>query len=546
MFRWIGVLGLTCFACGTSTAPPAAQSTAPSAKPAARTAPAAAFDLEEATLADLQARMAAGKETARSLVEKYTARIAQLDRQGAALRSVIELNPDAITIADELDAERKQKGARGPLHGVPILIKDNIATADRMMTTAGSLALEGARPPRDAFIVSQLRTAGAIILGKTNLSEWANFRSTHSTSGWSGRGGQTKNPYALDRNPCGSSSGSGAAVAANLAAAAIGTETDGSIVCPSHSNSLVGIKPTVGLVSRTGIVPISHSQDTAGPMARTVADAAALLGALDGVDPDDVTTADTTAHATRDYSTALDSNGLQGARIGIVRDKLFGYSPAADRLAEAAIAEMKKRGAIIVDPANIPTLGAFDAAELEVLLYEFKSNLNKYLSWLGPGSPVRTLTDIIAFNKTHQEQELKYFGQELLEMAEAKGPLTSEAYLKALATIRRQARELGIDGVMTKHQLDALVAPSFGLPWLTDLVGGDVLPGGAASPSTVAAVAGYPHITVPMGYVRGVPIGLSFFGRAWSEPTLIKIAYAYEQATKHRRPPTFAPTASLE
>jgi amidase len=490
--------------------------------------------------------MTAGRDTARSLVEKYTARIAQLDRQGPALRSVIELNPDAITIADELDAERKQKGARGPLHGIPILIKDNIATADRMMTTAGSLALEGARPPRDAFIVSQLRAAGAVILGKTNLSEWANFRSTHSTSGWSARGGQTKNPYALDRNPCGSSSGSGAAVAANLAAAAIGTETDGSIVCPSHSNSLVGIKPTVGLVSRTGIVPISHSQDTAGPMARTVADAVAILNALDGVDADDAATADAAAHAARDYSAALDANGLRGARIGIVREKLFGYSPAADRLAEAAIAEMKKRGAVIVDPANIPTLGSFDAAELEVLLYEFKANLNRYLSWLGPGSPVRTLTDVIAFNKTRQEQELKYFGQELLEMADAKGPLTSEAYVKALATIGRQARELGIDRVMAKHQLDALIAPTFGLPWLTDLVGGDVLPAGGASPSTVAAVAGYPHITVPMGYVRGVPVGLSFFGRAWSEPTLIKIAYSYEQATKHRRPPTFAPTASLE
>ena len=545
----MAVFGLTCFGCGTA-APPAAQSPAQSGQPAApiarTSAPSATFDLEEATLADLQARMAAGRETARSLVEKYTARIAQLDRQGPALRSVIELNPDAITIADELDAERKQKGARGPLHGVPILIKDNIATADRMMTTAGSLALEGTRPSRDAFIVSQLRAAGAVILGKTNLSEWANFRSTHSTSGWSARGGQTKNPYALDRNPCGSSSGSGAAVAANLAAAAIGTETDGSIVCPSHSNSLVGIKPTVGLVSRTGLVPISHSQDTAGPMARTVADAAAILNALDGVDADDPATAAAAAHVTRDYSAALDSNGLQGARIGVVREKLFGYSPAADRLAGAAIEEMKKRGAVIVDPANIPTLGTFDAAELDVLLYEFKAGLNKYLSWLGAGSPVRTLTDIIAFNKTRQEQELKYFGQELLEMADAKGPLTSEAYLKALATIRRQAGELGIDMVMTKHQLDALVAPTFGLPWLTDLVAGDVFPAGAASPSTIAAVAGYPHVTVPMGYVRGVPIGLSIFGRAWSEPTLIKIAYAYEQATKHRRPPTFAPTASLE
>ena len=535
--RWLAIV-LTCFGCGTATAPPANEA-------ANQTARSVAFDLEEATLADLQARMTAGKDTARSLVEKYTARIAQIDRQGPALRSVIELNPDAVTIADELDAERKRQGPRGPLHGVPLLIKDNIATADRMTTTAGSLALEGVRAPHDAFVVSQLRAAGVVILGKTNLSEWANFRSTHSTSGWSGRGGQTKNPYALDRNPCGSSSGSGAAVAANLAAAAIGTETDGSIVCPAHSASLVGIKPTVGLVSRTGIVPISHTQDTAGPMARTVADAAAILGVLDGVDADDAATAETAAHASRDYAGALDANGLQNARIGVVRDKLFGYSPVADRLTEAAIADMKKRGAVIVDPANISTLGTFDAGELEVMLYEFKADLNKYLSWLGPGSPVRSLTDIIAFNKAHREQELKYFGQELLEMADAKGPLTSEAYVKAVAANRGQARALGIDMVMTKNQLDALVAPTFGVPWLTDLVAGDVFPGGASTPSTVAAVAGYPHITVPMGYFRGLPLGLSIFGRAWSEPTLIKIAYAYEQATKHRKPPTFAVTADL-
>jgi amidase len=523
-------------ACGTATIPPAEQ----------RPAPPIAFDLEEATIADLQARLASGQDTARSLVEKYTARIALLDRQGPVLRSVIELNPDALSIAGELDAERKQKGARGPLHGIPILIKDNIATADRMTTTAGSLALEGVRAPRDAFLVSRIREAGAVILGKTNLSEWANFRSTHSTSGWSARGGQTRNPYALDRNPCGSSSGSGAAVAANLAAAAIGTETDGSIVCPAHSMSLVGFKPTLGLVSRTGIVPIAHSQDTAGPMTRTVADAAAILNALDGVDADDPATAGAAAHAARDYAATLDPNGLRGARIGVVRDKLFGYSPAADQLAEAAIAEMKKAGAVLVDPANITTLGSFDAGELEVMLHEFKADLNKYLSWLGPGSPVRTLTDLIAFNKAHSEQELKYFGQELLEMADAKGPLTSEGYLKALSTNRRLAGALGIDMVMTRHQLDALVAPTFGLPWLTDLVAGDIFPAGASSPSTVAAVAGYPHITVPMGFFRGLPLGLSIFGRAWSEPTLFRIAYAYEQATKHRRPPTFATTAMLE
>jgi amidase len=534
--RWLAIGVTTCVACGTTTIPQAEQQ---------RAAP-APFDLEESTVADLQSRMMDGRETARSLVEKYTARIAQLDRQGPALRSVIELNPDAITIAAELDAERKQKGARGPLHGIPILIKDNIATADRMTTTAGSLAMEGVRAPRDAFVVTRLRDAGAVILGKTNLSEWANFRSTHSTSGWSARGGQTKNPYALDRNPCGSSSGSGAAVAANLAAAAIGTETDGSIVCPAHSMSLVGLKPTLGLVSRTGIVPIAHSQDTAGPMSRAVADAAAILNVLDGPDADDAATGEAADHGARDYAASLDLKGLQGARIGVVRDKLFGYSPAADQLAESAIADMKKAGAVIVDPANIATLGTFDAGELEVLLHEFKADLNKYLSWLGPGSPVRTLTDIIAFNEAHREQELKYFGQELMEMADTKGPLTSEVYLKALAANRRQAGALGIDMVMTKHQLDALIAPTFGLPWLTDLVAGDIFPAGASSPSTVAAVAGYPHITVPMGYFRGLPVGLSIFGRAWSEPTLIRIAFAYEQATKHRRPPTFAPSADLQ
>jgi amidase len=504
------------------------------------------FDLEEATIADLQQRMERGQDTARTLVEKYTARIERFDRQGPALRSVIELNPEALTIADRLDAERKEKGARGPLHGIPILIKDNIATADRMTTTAGSLALEGVRAPQDAFVAARLRDAGAVILGKTNLSEWANFRSTHSSSGWSARGGQTRNPYVLDRSPCGSSSGSAVAVAANLAAAAIGTETDGSIVCPAHSNSLVGLKPTLGLVSRTGIVPIAHSQDTAGPMTRSVADAAAVLAAIDGVDRDDAITGNASDHAARDYLSALDPNGLQGARIGVVRDKLFGYSPAADRLADLAIADMKKQGATVVDPANIPTLGSFDATELDVLLYEFKDDLNKYLARLGPASPVRSLKDVIEFNNQRKDDELRYFGQELMEMAEAKGPLTSAAYEKAIATNRRQARTLGIDAVMAKHQLDALVAPTFGPPWLVDLVVGDAMPAGGSSPSSVAAVAGYPHITVPMGYYRALPLGISFFGRAWSEPTLIKFAYAYEQATKHRRPPTFRPSVDLE
>jgi amidase len=534
------------------------------------------FDLDETSIATLQQRMQSGQDTARSLVEKYLARIEAVDRSGPALHSVIEINPDARDIADRLDAERKNGRVRGPLHGVPILIKDNIATADRMMTTAGSLALAGVAPPKDAFIVSRLRESGAVILGKTNLSEWANFRSTHSTSGWSGRGGQTKNPYALDRNPSGSSSGTGASIAANLAGAGVGTETDGSIVSPSNTNGLVGIKPTLGLVSRTGIVPIAHSQDTAGPMTRTVADAAALLGALAAADPDDPITGPTrrsaptaredaatpTRAGTRpvgadlrvrpaadlrvrpaDYTRFLDPNGLKGARIGVVRNKYFGYSPAADRLAEAAIAEMKKQGAMVVDPANIPTLGTFDEGEFDVLLYEFKADLNKYLTWLGAASPVHSLKDVIAFNDSHAREEMPYFGQEIMTMAEKKGPLTSAKYTAALARNHRMARMLGIDATMTKYKLDALVAPTGGPAWITDLANGDSSFANSSAPSTVTSVAGYPHITVPAGFYRGLPVGISFFGRAWSEPTLIKLAYAYEQATKHRKPPTFAATA---
>jgi len=512
----------------------------------------APFDLDEATIAGLQERMTSGRDTARSLAEKYLARIDAIDRSGPALRSVIETNPDALTIADRLDAERNAGATRGPLHGIPILLKDNIATADRMMTTAGSLALAGVTPPKDAFIVSRLRDAGVVILGKTNLSEWANFRSTHSSSGWSGRGGQTKNPYALDRNPSGSSSGSGSAVAANLAAAAIGTETDGSIVSPSNNNSLVGIKPTIGLVSRSGIVPISHSQDTAGPMTRTVADAALLLAAIAGADRDDAETMPTgmlrvraSAPRTPPASYALDVNGLKGARIGVVRNRLFGGNAAADRLAEAAIAEMKKQGAIIVDPANIPTLGKFEDNEFEVLQYEFKTGLNQYLAWLGPASPVHSLKDVIGFNAAHKDQEMPYFGQEIMEMSEKKGPLTDAKYAAARSGNHRLTRTLGIDAVMTKNRLDALVAPTGGPAWLIDLVNGDSFGGGTLAPSSVAAVAGYPHITVPAGYFRGLPIGISFIGRAWSEATLIKIAYAYEQATKHRKSPTFAATADL-
>lgn len=505
--------------------------------------PSATFDLQEATVADLQRRLTAGQDTSRTLVDRYLARIEAIDRGGPELHSVLELNPDARAIADALDAERKAGRVRGPLHGIPVLIKDNIATHDRMMTTAGSLALAGSPAPRDAFIVERLRAAGVVILGKTNLSEWANFRSTHSSSGWSGRGGQTKNPYALDRNPSGSSSGSGAAIAASLAAIAVGSETDGSIVSPSQVNGLVGIKPTLGLVSRSGIVPIAHSQDTAGPMARTVTDAALLLAAMSGSDPADAATRSADTRGRRDYSASLVRDGLRGARIGVVRNRLFGYNTAADALAEAAIADLKREGAVIVDPAPIPTLGKFDDSELDVLLYEFKADLNTYLASLGGSTAMHSLKDLIAFNDAHKDEELRYFGQEIMLTAQAKGPLTDATYRAELARNHLLSRTQGIDATMTKYKLDALIAPTGGPAWITDLVNGDGGTASAPGPSTVTSVAGYPHITVPMGLARGLPVGLSFFGRAWSEPTLIKLAYAYEQATKHRRPPTFAKTA---
>lgn len=499
-------------------------------------APVPAFPLEEATATQLQDWMTSGRYTARQLAEWYLHRIEAIDRSGPALRSVIEVNPDALAIADALDAERRATGPRGPLHGVPILIKDNIDTADRMQTTAGSLALEGSRPATDAFVVGRLRAAGAVILGKTNLSEWANFRSVHSSSGWSARGGQVKNPYALDRNPCGSSSGAGAAIAANLAAIGVGTETDGSIVCPSGANGLVGIKPTVGLVSRSGIIPISHTQDTAGPMARTVADAALLLGAMAGVDPLDRATAGTAAYARRDYTTTLDAAALKGARIGVARKQYFGYSDATDRVVNQAIADMKAQGAVIVDPADIATASKMDACEIEILLYEFKANLNAYLGARGPSSPVRTLAQLIAFNERETAREMPYFGQELFIRAQTKGPLTTPAYRAAAATCRALARTQGIDQVMRRHRLDAIVAPTGSPAWTTDLVNGDHFTGASSTP---AAVAGYPSITVPAGQVFGLPVGVSFIGGAWSEPRLIALAYAYEQATKHRRPPAF-------
>jgi amidase len=497
------------------------------------------FELDELKISYLQDGMKSGRFTAHSLVRKYLDRIDEIDKRGPAVNSVIEINPDALSIAEALDRERKEKGPRGPLHGIPILIKDNIDTADRMMTTAGSLALVGSHPAQDAFVAKKLREAGAVILGKTNLSEWANIRSNHSTSGWSARAGQTKNPYALDRNPCGSSSGSGAATAANLCAAAIGTETDGSVVCPSSANSLVGIKPTVGLVSRSGIIPIAHSQDTAGPMARTVSDAAILLGALTGIDPNDGATK--TQRSFTDYTQFLDKDGLKAARLGIAR-KYFGFNDRVDRLMNVLIDVMKQLGAVIIDPADIPTSGKFDESELEVLLYELKADLNNYLRRLGPAVPVHSLKDVIDFNERNRQSELLFFGQELFIKAQAKGPLTEKKYIQALTRNHQLSRTQGIDFVMRKHRLDAMVAPTGGPAWPTDLINGDHFTGGYSSAS---AVAGYPHITVPAGYVFNLPVGISFFGRAWSEPKLIQYAYAFEQATRARRSPSFMATASF-
>jgi len=493
------------------------------------------FELDEITIRELQEGMKSDRFTARSLVEKYTARIEEIDKRGPRINSIIELNPDALSIANSLDQERNAKGPRGPLHGIPLLIKDNIDTADKMMTTAGSLALVGAKPPKDSFVVQRLRAAGAVILGKTNLSEWANIRSNHSTSGWSGRGGLTKNPYALDRNPCGSSSGTGAGISANLAAAGIGTETDGSIVCPASANGLVGIKPTVGLVSRSGIIPISHSQDGAGPMCRTVRDAAILLGALTGVDPEDSATAASAGKSQIDYAQFCDANGLKGARIGVAR-KYFGFNDAVDAVMEQALDAIRKQGATLVDPADLETHGKFGESEFLVLLYELKSDLNAYLARLGPGAPVRSLKDVIEFNERNRQKEMPYFGQDVFLKAETKGPLTDKEYVDALASNHQLARSEGIDALMDKNKLDAIVAPTGAPAWLTDLLNGDHDSGGS---SNAAAVAGYPNINVTAGFISGLPVGISFFGRAWSEPALIRLAFSFEQATKARQAPRF-------
>jgi amidase len=485
--------------------------------------------LEELTIAQMSAF------SSRSLTEAYLARIEAFDKE---VNSIIELNPDALAIAASLDRERAAGRVRGPMHGIPVLIKDNVDTADRMRTSAGSLALAESIAARDAHIVRRLREAGAVLLGKTNLSEWANFRSTRSTSGWSGRGGLTRNPYALDRNCCGSSSGTGAAIAASFAAVGVGTETDGSIVCPSSSCGLVGLKPTVGLLSRSGIIPISHSQDTPGPMTRTVTDAAILLGAMTGIDSLDAITSASRGHVHADYTAFLDPNGLRGARIGVARQS-FGANEQHNKIITDAIEVIRGLGATIVDPTDMKTSNQYGDSEFEVLLYEFKADLNAYLAQLAPNVQSRTLADLIRFNEDNRDRELKYFGQEIFLQAQEKGPLTSAAYRKALAKNHRLSRSEGIDAVMKQHRLDAMIAPTGAPVWTTDLVNGDHYTGGYSSAS---AVSGYPHITVPAGTVFGLPVGLSFFAGAWSEPALLKYAFAFEQATKARKPPAFLKT----
>jgi amidase len=499
-------------------------------------APPASYSGAAASIAALEGDLAGARVSVRTVEAHYSARIAALDERGPTLHAVLEVNPDAAAIAAQLDRDRSHRGA---LYGVPVLLKDNIDTADRMLTTAGSLALLDSKPARDAFIVRRLRAAGALILGKTNLSEWANYRSKRSSSGWSGRGGQTRNPYALDRNPCGSSSGSAAAIAADLALVAVGTETDGSITCPASLNALVGIKPTVGLVSRSGIIPIAASQDTAGPMARSVADAAALLGVLAGYDPDDPATAPLAEHPPPDYSGFLNPGSLTHVRIGVLRH-YAGFHEEVDALFEQALTVLRERGAVLVDPAVIANAEKLEADEQIVLAYEFKDGINRYLATrTGPGP--RTLRDLIAFNEREAAREMPFFRQELFLAAEACGDLADPKYLAAHERTRRLAGPEGIDATLARDRLDALVAPTTGPAWTTDLVNGDHFLGGGIT--TAPAVAGYPHISVPMGAVHGLPVGLSFIGAAWSEGRLISYAYAYEQATHARQPPRLSPGA---
>jgi amidase len=500
----------------------------------------AALDVSDASVVTLQAAMQSGKTSSQTIVRAYLARIKTLDKNGPRINSVIEINPDALLIARTLDAERKAGKVRGPMHGIPVLIKDNIATSDKMQTTAGSLALVGSRPNRDAFIVAKLRDAGAVIIGKTNLSEWANFRSTRSTSGWSSRGGLTRNPHVLDRNTSGSSSGSGAAAAAGFATVTIGTETDGSIVSPSSANGIVGFKPTLGLVSRSGIIPIAASQDTAGPMTRTVADAAALLTAISGTDPKDGATAEANTQM-QDYTKFLDRDGLKGKRIGVVRSQFGGRNDLASAVVEKALDLLRAQGAVLVDLAQLPGAGRYGTTELEVLQFEFKAGVASYLAEYTPNSPIKSLADVMAFNEKNRDQVMPYFQQELIVQSVAKGGLDSKEYRDALANNLKFSREEGIDKALKDNKLDALVAPSGSPSWLTDFIRGDFSGGGF---SQAAAVAGYPHITVPAGFVEGLPVGISFVAGAWSEPTLFAMAYAYEQASKARRMPKFAKTVN--
>lgn len=496
------------------------------------------FDFQETEIAAMQSELAAGRLTSRQITQAYIDRINLIDKRGPALRAILEINPDAMQIAAGLDAEREERGPRGPLHGIPIILKGNIDTADRMTTTAGSLALEGNIASEDSFLVSQLRSAGAVILGKANLSEWANFRSSHSTSGWSSQGGQTRNPYALNRNPCGSSSGSAVAVAASLCAAAVGTETDGSIVCPSNANGIVGIKPTVGLISRSGIIPIAHSQDTAGPMARTVYGAALLLSAMTGQDERDKATMAHNRMVHDDYTQFLDPEGLQGTRLGIARD-FFGFNPHVDQRINECIAELRQAGAEIIDPVEVKGLDDLQKLTLPLLLYEFRADLDAYLAALGPGSTIHSIADVVKFNNENTKRMMPLFGQERMLQALEMGPLSDEIYIRIKRDCVRLSRDEGIDATLQKHNLDAIVAPTGGPAWLTDPINSDHYTG---SCSTMPAVAGYPHITVPAGLISGLPVGISFFASAYQEATLVRIAFAFEQATQYRQPPRYLET----
>ena len=524
---------------GAGTVAGLAGCTAPQTPPVPMAFP--SEELSEISLGELRNGFASGLWTSRALCEAYLDRITAIDASGPRLNSVIEISQDALADAQSLDAERQAGRIRGPLHGIPVLLKDNIGTGDSMQTSAGSLALVDSGVEQDSWVAARLRAAGAVLIGKANLSEWANFRSRRSTSGWSGRGGLTLNPYALDRNPCGSSSGSAVAVSAGLVPLSIGTETNGSIVCPASINGIVGIKPTVGLVGRSGIVPLAHTQDTAGPMARTVEDAAAMLGPLAGLDSRDPATTGAVQGAHPDYTAFLDSEALQGARIGLLR-KYWGRHADMDALLDSAVDSMRAAGAEFVDLEDLPGLESTGGPGFELMLYEFNADLSAYLAGLGPQAKVRTLADVIRFNEDHRREEMPYFGQDILEAAVSKGPLTEPNYTDALARSRDVSRE-SIDETLRAHSLDAFFAPTTGPAWLTDLVHGDRSTfQGCSSP---AARAGYPHVTVPGGFLWNLPVGVSFFGPAWSEARLIALAYAYEQATMNRRPPRMLDTAAL-